>query len=174
MRPGAGRWNGGALAVFVVLVILLPLLVYAAFVQRGTKSSSEDRALAFEASQQESNVVDYFGRSRALTQILAKNPSFAAFYESPGSRGDKIRLQIRSVREANDALSHLETLFPEASARHASSMPRARERPGGKGSHRVDRQALTRRDGRFLLCTDVPAAIRPGLSIEAVCLPRHE
>ena len=100
------------LAVFVVLVVLLPLLVYAAFVQRETKTSSEDRALAFEASEQESNVAEYFGRARALTQILAKNPSFAGFYEEPGRRVDKIRFQTRSVREANEALAHLETLFP--------------------------------------------------------------
>jgi len=57
-------------------------------------------------------VSDYFGRSRALTQILAKNPSFAEFYATPGRRADKINKQIRSVRNANEALAHLETLFP--------------------------------------------------------------
>ncbi len=98
--------------MFVLLVVLLPLLVYAALVQRETKSSREDRALSFEASEQKSNVAEYFERSRALTQILAKNPSFASFYEEPGSRGDKIRVQTRSVREANEALAHLEALFP--------------------------------------------------------------
>jgi diguanylate cyclase (GGDEF)-like protein/putative nucleotidyltransferase with HDIG domain len=106
------RSNGGVLAVLVVLVVLLPLLVSSAFVQHGHQEASEDRALEYQAEQQAANVADYFARSRSLTQILATNPSFAAFYESPGRRLDKIRGNSADVRQANEALAYLETLFP--------------------------------------------------------------
>jgi len=107
-----GRWHGGALAVFVVMVVLLPLLALGTVNQHRDRTTDEDRTLSFEASEQAANVDDYFGRSRALTQILAKNPAFASFYESRGRRMEKIRAQIRSVSAANEALAHLETLFP--------------------------------------------------------------
>jgi diguanylate cyclase (GGDEF)-like protein len=107
-----GRSHGGALAVFVALVVLLPLLAFAMISQDRDDATDGDRALSYEASEQAANVSDYFGRSRALTQILAKNPSFTQFYATPGGRTEKIRAQIRSVREANEALAHLETLFP--------------------------------------------------------------
>jgi diguanylate cyclase (GGDEF)-like protein len=92
--------------------VLLPILGTAVLSQDRQRRTTEDRALAFEATQQAANVEDYFARSRALTQILAKNPSFAAFYERPGNRTEKIRAQIGEVRGANEALAHLETLFP--------------------------------------------------------------
>jgi diguanylate cyclase (GGDEF)-like protein len=107
-----GKWHGGALAVFVALMVLLPLLAFATVSQDRDEATDADRTLTFEANEQAANVSDYFGRSRALTQILAKNPSFAEFYATPGRRTKKIKAQIRSVREANEALAHLETLFP--------------------------------------------------------------
>jgi diguanylate cyclase (GGDEF)-like protein len=112
MRHGRGRSSGVVLVVLVVLLVLLPLLVSAIFVQDDQRKTSEDRALTFEAAEQTANVSAYFARSRALTQILAKNPSFRDFYQQPGGRQDKIRTQIRSVRGANEALAHLEMLFP--------------------------------------------------------------
>jgi diguanylate cyclase (GGDEF)-like protein len=107
-----GKWHGGALAVFVALVVLLPLLAFATVSQDRDEARDADRTLSYEANEQATNVSDYFGRSRALTQILAKNPAFVEFYATPGRRSEKIRAQIRSVREANEALAHLETLFP--------------------------------------------------------------
>ena len=112
MRLISARTNGGALGVLVLLLVVLPLLVSGAFLQHGQKRTSEDRRLAFEAARQEANVADYFARARSLTQILAKNPAFAEFYETPGRRLEKIRGQGRAVRQANDALAYLETLFP--------------------------------------------------------------
>ena len=109
---GTARSNGVALALLVLPLVLLPILATAVFSQDDQRRTTEDRALAFEATQQTANVEDYFARSRALTQILAKNPSFAEFYERPGSREQKIRAQIGAVRGANEALAHLETLFP--------------------------------------------------------------
>jgi Flp pilus assembly protein TadG len=74
-----GKWHGGALAVFVVLVVLLPLLAFGTVSQHRDQVTDADRTLSFAASEQTANVADYFERSRALTQILAKNPSFAEF-----------------------------------------------------------------------------------------------
>jgi diguanylate cyclase (GGDEF)-like protein len=113
MRSGSsGRSNGLVLAVLIALLVLLPLLVSATIVQDNQKKTSEDRGLTNEAAEQATSVTEYFARSRALTQILATNPSFAEFYEGPGRRQDKIRAQIRSVRGANEALAYLESLFP--------------------------------------------------------------
>ena len=112
MRLPLARSNGAVLAMLMVLLVLLPLLISATVTQDSQRKTNEDRALSFEADRQAANVADYFARSRALTQILAKNPAFAAFYEEPGSRTDKIRAQIRSVRGANEALAYLEELFP--------------------------------------------------------------
>ena len=112
MQSRLGRSNGVVLVVLILLLVLLPLLVSATLVQGEQRKTNEDRALAFEAERQAANVADYFGRARSLTQILARNPSFAEFYEQPGRRQEKIRAQIESVRRANDALAHLESLFP--------------------------------------------------------------
>ena len=106
------RSNGVVLAILVLLLVLLPLLLSTVVVQGKQRRTTEDRGLTFEAEQQTANVADYFSRSRALTQILAKNPTFAEFYAAPGRRLDKIRAQIRPVRGANDALAYLESLFP--------------------------------------------------------------
>src|SRR5262245_26635603 len=110
MRPG--RWHGGALALFVCLLVLLPLLAFGTFSQHRDRRTDADRTLSFEVAEQTANVADYFARSRALTQILAKNPSFREFYAVPGRRVTKIRAEIGAVRGANEALAYLESLFP--------------------------------------------------------------
>lgn len=110
--PLKGRSNGGVLAVLIALVVLLPLLASGALVQHRHKETSEDRALEFHVKQQAANVGEYFALARSLTQILATNPAFAAFYEAPGRRLEKIRGRSGPVRQANEALAYLETLFP--------------------------------------------------------------
>ena len=112
MRLPFARSNGIVLAILVLLLVLLPLLVSAIVVQEHQRRTTEDRALAFEAERQAANVDEYFSRARSLTQILAKNPTFVEFYEAPGRRMDKVRAEIPAVRGANEALAHLETLFP--------------------------------------------------------------
>ena len=52
------------------------------------------------------------GGRASLTQILAKNPAFATFYELPGRRLAKIRGGSKVVRQSNEALAYLESLFP--------------------------------------------------------------
>jgi diguanylate cyclase (GGDEF)-like protein len=112
MRLPLARSNGAVLAMLVVLLVLLPLLISATVTQNSQRKTNEDRALAFEAERESANVADYFAKARALTQILARNPSFASFYEEPGPREEKIRAQAGSLRGANEALAYLETLFP--------------------------------------------------------------
>src|SRR4051812_38515356 len=112
VRSLGGRSNTGALAVLVVLVVALPLVIASILVGRGQKETSEDRALGFAASQQRQNVANYFSTSASLTRILAKNPSFASFYEIPGRRLAKLRGTSNVVRQTNEALAYLETLYP--------------------------------------------------------------
>ena len=112
MRLPLARSNGVVLAMLMVLLVLLPLLISATVTQDSQRKTNEDRALAFEAERQSANVAEYFAKARALTQILARNPSFATFYEESGGREEKIRAQAGSLRGANEALAYLETLFP--------------------------------------------------------------
>lgn len=107
-----GRANTGALCILVLLLVALPLFVSAVALQHGQKETTDDSALRFAASQQQANVTDYFARARSLTQILAKNPSFASFYELPGRRLAKIHGDSKVVRQTNEALAYLESLFP--------------------------------------------------------------
>ena len=100
MRPTFARSNGAVLGVLVLLLVLLPLLVSATITQDEQRKTDEDRALVFEADRQAANVADYFDRSRALSQILAKNPSFTDFYAGPGKREEKIRAPRRSARRS--------------------------------------------------------------------------
>jgi diguanylate cyclase (GGDEF)-like protein len=113
-RRHSSAWNGGAIVVLFVLLVILPLVASATLVQHRNRKTSEDRTLAFEATRQAENVEDYFSTSRSLTQILAQNPAFASFYTTPGRRVVKIREAIEPVREANEALAYLEQLFPQS------------------------------------------------------------
>ena len=72
-----GRWHGGAGGACSPRA--LPLMAFGTISQHRDARTDADRTLSFEVSEQTANVADYFGRFGALTQILAKNPSFAEF-----------------------------------------------------------------------------------------------
>jgi diguanylate cyclase (GGDEF)-like protein len=112
MRLDLARRTGGGVALLVVLAALVPLLVAATVVQHRDSLSEEDKRLSFEAKEHTQSLVQTLERARSLTQILAQNPAFQHVYETPGTLGDKVRSKIPAVREANQALAHLETLFP--------------------------------------------------------------
>ena len=112
MRSFVSRGSGGTVAAMVVLVALVPLLVAALVVQHRQQLRDEDQSLAFEAAEQSARLEDFFVRSRSLTQILAQNPAFRHVYEASGSLDANVKAGIRPVREANQALAHLEKLFP--------------------------------------------------------------
>jgi diguanylate cyclase (GGDEF)-like protein len=96
----------------LVLAALVPILVAATVVQHRRALAEEDKQLAFEAEEQTRALAQTFERSRSLTQILAHNPAFQHVYEAPGPLHEKVRSRINAVQEANEALAHLEVLFP--------------------------------------------------------------
>jgi diguanylate cyclase (GGDEF)-like protein len=112
MRLEFPRRTGGSVVLLLVLAALVPVLIAATIVQHRHDLSEEDKQLSFEAQEHTQGVAQTFERARSLTQILAHNPAFQHVYEEPGRLGDKIRTKIPPVREANEALAHLEKLFP--------------------------------------------------------------
>jgi diguanylate cyclase (GGDEF)-like protein/putative nucleotidyltransferase with HDIG domain len=112
MRFRSSRGSGGSVAVLVILVAIVPLVIAALLVQNREEQRDEDRSLTFEAAEQSARLEDLFARSRSLTQILAQNPAFGHVYEAPGALTTKVTRRTRDVREANEALAHLEKLFP--------------------------------------------------------------
>jgi hypothetical protein len=112
MRLEFPRRTGGSVVLLLVLAALVPVLVAATIVQHRHDLSEEDKQLSFEAQEHAQGVGQTFERARSLTQILAHNPAFQHVYEAPGGLDEKIRAKIPPVREANEALAHLEKLFP--------------------------------------------------------------
>jgi diguanylate cyclase (GGDEF)-like protein len=106
--------NGAALAAFVAVAVLLPLLVAATVVEHRDNAARERRELSFEAAEQAQGLANYFARARSLTQVIARNPAFREFYELPGSRLERIRRGGPVMRETNAALAYLEDLFPDS------------------------------------------------------------
>ena len=112
MRRDFSRKTGGGIVLLLVLAALVPVLVGASIVQHRRALSKEDKSLSFEAREQAEALAQTLERSRSLTQILAHNPAFQHVYEAPGRLRDKVRNRINAVDEANEALAHLEVLFP--------------------------------------------------------------
>ena len=112
MRLTFPRRFGGGIVLLLVLAALVPVLAAATIVQHRRDLSAEDERLSFEAEGHAHRLAETFARARSLTQILARNPAFVHVYEEPGRLAEKVRLGVEPVREANEALAHLETLFP--------------------------------------------------------------
>ena len=64
------------------------------------------------ATEQSQVLNDYFERSRSIMLITAQNPAFAALYDLPGTRDERIRSGGGVLRQANDAMDYLEKLYP--------------------------------------------------------------
>src|SRR5947208_11090349 len=64
------------------------------------------------ATEQSQVLNDYFERSRSIMLITAQNPAFAALYDLPGTRDERIRSGGAVLRQANDAMDYLEKLYP--------------------------------------------------------------
>jgi signal transduction histidine kinase/CheY-like chemotaxis protein len=73
-----------------------------------------DQELAAAAAQRTDALNAYFERSRAIGLLLSRNPSFAAFYDEPGSRIAKLRSHGPSLTQAEAALSYLQELYPRS------------------------------------------------------------
>jgi diguanylate cyclase (GGDEF)-like protein len=112
MRLDFPRRTGGSIVLLLVMAALVPVLAAATVVQHRHDLNEEDKRLAFEAEEHSQALAQTFERARSLTQILAHNPAFQHVYEAPGLLGDTVRNRVTAVQEANEALAHLEKLFP--------------------------------------------------------------
>jgi diguanylate cyclase (GGDEF)-like protein len=81
---------------------------------RAEKQRSADEALSNKATDQAAQLEDYFARARSVMLITAQNPAFRGFYSDPVSRRDKIDERTTAIRESEDALAYLETLYPSS------------------------------------------------------------
>jgi hypothetical protein len=105
----AGR---GSFAVLILAVLLLVGSSAFAVVQRDRSHDERDQQLATAVRRQAADLENYFERARSIILLTARNPAFARFYEEPGSRLAKIERKGRAIREVNDALAYLESLYP--------------------------------------------------------------
>jgi diguanylate cyclase (GGDEF)-like protein len=106
------RSRGLAAGTLLVALCLLPAGMGAAMGQRSQARAALDAGLAHAAKEQAEVLSDYFARARALTLLAAHNPAFARFYDLPGDRITKIRTNVELMREINNGLGYLETLYP--------------------------------------------------------------
>jgi signal transduction histidine kinase/DNA-binding response OmpR family regulator len=108
----AQRMRVPALALSITLlscsVIGLLLTVHH---QRQTRALL-DQNLASTAAQRTDTLSGYFERTRAIDLLLARDPSFAAFYAEPGPRVAKLRPHSTEMKNVTDALGYLEKLYP--------------------------------------------------------------
>jgi diguanylate cyclase (GGDEF)-like protein len=95
-------------------IALVPVGLGIAISDHRDQREANQRALANEAGTQAETVRDHFEQSRSLTQVTARNPAFREFYELPGSRTSKVRAQGDVIKDANDALAYVESLFPNS------------------------------------------------------------
>jgi hypothetical protein len=100
---------------FVALVAGVSLLLASIGLglrDRSEKQRAVDQALTNKATDEAAQLEEYFDRARAVMLITAQNPSFRMFYADPGSRREKVAARTPSIRESEDALAYLETLYP--------------------------------------------------------------
>ena len=102
---------------FVALVAGVALLIGSVGLglrERSAERRSADLALTGMATDEAAQLEDYFARSRSIMLLTAQNPAFRDFYADPGTRLEKVRARTAHVRESEQALAYLETLYPTA------------------------------------------------------------
>jgi Methyl-accepting chemotaxis protein (MCP) signalling domain len=119
--PARGRVSArarlGSIKAFavVLLVGLAPLAFLAADSARGATARSNqalDQRLSNVVGAERSSLLEYFERARTVNRLLARDSSFEAFYNAPGSRAAKVSAQIPSLLAINNALTYLEQIYP--------------------------------------------------------------
>jgi diguanylate cyclase (GGDEF)-like protein len=105
-RSGRGS-RAGAIVAFVIAVAMLPLSLGSAIVDHRHAVDVERRALAHEAARQATLLADRFARSRAMSQLTARNPAFGA-----ALRATTPAARAKALRSADDALAYLSRLYP--------------------------------------------------------------
>ena len=99
-------------ALLVGLLVLALSVVTTVVTARDKQVAAQDSELGSTLGQQVDAIGSYFERSRVVDALLANNPAFADFYRAPGTNQAKINAGGTLLRRVNDALAHLETLFP--------------------------------------------------------------
>ena len=79
---------------------------------RGQKQRSAEQELSSKAADQATKLEDYFERARSIMLLTAQNPSFRTFYTDAGGRRAKIAARTPAIRDSENALVYLETLYP--------------------------------------------------------------
>jgi len=109
---GARRMRVPALALSITLLSgsVIGLLLTEGYLRE--TQANLDQTLASTAAQRIDTLAGYFERTRAIDLLLSRNPSFAEFYNEPGSRLSKLRGQSASLKQVEEALLYLEQLYP--------------------------------------------------------------
>jgi len=101
-------------AALIVGVVLIPTALGLAKLDHDREISQLERTLVAETDQHGGALENYFARSRSIVLLTANAPAFANVLAEPGSRGEKIQRQSRSLREATSQLHYLERLYPHS------------------------------------------------------------
>ena len=101
-----------ACAALIVGVLLIPISLGFAKLDHDQEASRVERALVAETESHGGALENYFARARSVVLLLANAPAFGNVLAEPGSRGQKIHRQGRSLREVTRQLAYLERLYP--------------------------------------------------------------
>ncbi|WP_285552648.1 putative bifunctional diguanylate cyclase/phosphodiesterase [Actinoplanes regularis] len=117
MRKSMIRWatvvrQAHAAAFLIGLLVLVVSVFTSALTARDKEEAAQDHALDLALGEQVAAVNNYFGRSRAIAQVLADNPVFADFLQAPGTTREKIAAGGPLLQRVVDALAYLEQLYP--------------------------------------------------------------
>jgi PAS domain S-box-containing protein len=105
------------LMALIAAIGLVPLAVGMVVVRRASAEHARadvDHVLTTESRDRAAALDNYFERARSVILLTAHNPAFAAFYDLPGNRAERVRNGGAVVRDVELALAYLERLYPES------------------------------------------------------------
>jgi methyl-accepting chemotaxis protein len=70
------------------------------------------QTLTSQAQHASVRISDYFERMGDAALLTARNPAFRQFYETPGTREQKVAADVPALREARSDMAYLQVLFP--------------------------------------------------------------
>ncbi len=107
----------GRVFMLVLAIGLVPLAVGAVVIEHDSlrdKQRTLDRALLSDASSGSTDLAASLDRARAINLLIAHNPVFRDYYESPGTPRDKTRTRGQAFQRVNAAMLYLQRLYPGA------------------------------------------------------------
>jgi diguanylate cyclase (GGDEF)-like protein len=103
-----------SLTALIMGVILCTAAIGTAKLEHDRDVSDIERLLVAETDEHAGALQTYFARARSAALLTANSPAFANTLAAPGTREQKVRAQIRPVREATQQLAYLEQLYPRS------------------------------------------------------------